>query len=133
MPDAVLADPGLPGDLGDGQDLGQRQEVGFHQQGKATMELGPRHLDGPDRPRGSLDAWDPRSDRGPVFEEPKVFPTALDGVVDRTRLAGPGILEAGAALEIDDQFEDLGRRVQVARNHFPRGCQAQGLGEEMFN
>jgi hypothetical protein len=67
-----------------------------------------------------------------MFKEPKVFPTALDGVVDRTRLPGVRILEAGASLKIDDQIEGLRHRVEVARNYFPRGCQTKSLGKEMF-
>ena len=58
--------------------------------------------------RGSahrLDAWNPCSDRGPVLEEPQVFPTALNGVVDRTKLTSFGIGEASSALEIDVEFK----------------------------
>jgi hypothetical protein len=40
-----------------------------------------------------------------MFEEPQMFPTALDSVVDRTRFTSLGIGEAGSAFEIDDEFQ----------------------------
>jgi hypothetical protein len=68
-----------------------------------------------------------------VFEEPEVLPALLDGVVDRTGLAGFRIGKARAALEINDELQRLGDGIEVAGNDLSWRSQAQRLSEEIFN
>jgi hypothetical protein len=109
----------LPGDLGDWQYSSHGEQKGFHQQGESPMRFRPWHLDGCNRTRRGVDAWNPRVDRGAVFEKLQVFPTALDGVVNGTELAGFRIGKAGSPFEINNQFQGLCEGIEVAGNDIP--------------
>ena len=62
-----------------------------------------------------------------------MLPASLDGVLDRTGLAGFRVGKARAALEFNDELERLGDGIEVASDDFPWRSQAQRLSEEMFN
>jgi hypothetical protein len=55
-----------------------------------------------------------------MFEKLQVFPASLDGVMDRTTLAGLRISEAGSSLEINDELQRFGDGIEVAGNDLPR-------------
>lgn len=105
MPDAILADPALLANLGDGQDPGHGQEERPHQQREPAVGPCPWNGGVPDVSHRGLDARHPRLDGGAVLEEAEVLPGALHGVVDGAKLTGIGIREAAAGLEVDDEFK----------------------------
>src|SRR5690606_24297532 len=60
-------------------------------------------------------------------------PAALDGVVDRTVLAGLRVAEAASWFEIDDQFEGLRLGIKVSGHDLPGRTQTECLGEKMLD
>ena len=68
-----------------------------------------------------------------MLEKPEVLPAALDGVVNRTKLAAVRIGEACSPLEINDEFERLGNRIEVTGDDLPWRCQSECLSKKMFN
>ena len=113
MPDAILTNSGLPGAFRYREDPRESQQVSFHQQRKSALRFGPRHLHGLNRTRRSLDAWHAGSNRRAMLEEAEVLPTALHGVVDRAQFVGFRIGEACSTLEVDDEFERFGCRIEL--------------------
>ena len=133
VPDAVLADLALRGDLGDGEDFGEGKQVGFHEQGESALRPGPRKFGVANLARGRLDARHAGTQGGAVFEEMKVLPGSLDGVVYRAGLAGLRVGETAARLEVNDEFEGLCLGIEVSGNDLPWRGESECLGKEMFD
>ena len=136
MPDAILADFTLLADLGDGQDLGQHEEVCLHEQGEPAAGPRPWQSDVFDGSGGGDDPRHSGTQGGGVLEKIEVLPGALHGIVNGTKVGGIRvrirIRETAAGFKIEDKLERIGRRIEICGNDFPRSCETEGLGEEMF-
>jgi len=123
-PDAILADAGLPRDLGNREKLGHHQQMGFHQLGEPAIGPRPRHLEVFDRSRRGLMQGTRARIVVRFSKKPRVFPALLNGVVNGTELAGIGIGKACATLEINNEFQGLGGGNEIAGYDPPWGCQS---------